>query len=109
MNKNEVSKKWFTETDVKHFKSRTLRTITNITRSMVNFIDTEQLSKMQYSLQLFLKDFADEFRTTNLNPNLGREGGGVGVGVIPPVGFPLMTQKWKNCNPGLLPHSVTFH
>ena len=57
-----------------------LRTITNITRSMVNwkkwiihwfiskilFLDTEQLSKMQISLQVFFKDFVYRFRTTYL-------------------------------------------
>ena len=32
------------------------------------------------------------------------------VGVfLPPVGFPLITQKRKRCNPGILQHSVTFH
>ena len=55
--------------------------ITNITRSMVNwkkkeflhvfiskilFIDTEQLSKMQISLQVFFKDSVDRFGTTYL-------------------------------------------
>ena len=62
--------------NVKHFKSGALRTITNIARSMVNwkkeflhrciskimFIDTEKLSKVQ----LFFKDFADSFRITYL-------------------------------------------
>ena len=57
-----------------------LRTITNITRSMVNwkkwivhwfiskilFLDTEQLSKMQISLQVFFKDFVYRFGTTYL-------------------------------------------
>ena len=36
MNKHRVSRKWFTEADVKHFRSGALRTITDITRSMVN-------------------------------------------------------------------------
>ena len=35
-NKHGVSKRWFTEADVKHFKSGALRTITIITRIMVN-------------------------------------------------------------------------
>ena len=75
VNKHGVSRRWFTEADVKHFKIGTLRTITNITRCMVNwkkeflhkcisktlFIDTEQLS-----LQVFFKDFVDRFRTTYL-------------------------------------------
>ena len=57
-----------------------LRTITNITRSMVNwkkwiihwfiskilFLDKEQLSKMQISLQVFFKDFVYRFGTTYL-------------------------------------------
>ena len=36
VNKHRDSRRWFTEADVKHFKSGTLRTITNITRIMVN-------------------------------------------------------------------------
>ena len=35
MNKHGVSR-WFTEANVKHFNSSALRTITNITSSMVN-------------------------------------------------------------------------
>ena len=71
---------WFTEVDVKHFKSGTLGTTTNMTRSMVNwkkeflhrcnseilFIDPEQLSKMQISSLVFFKDFVDRFGTTLL-------------------------------------------
>ena len=59
MNKHGVSR-WFTEADVKHFKSGALGTITNITKSMANskkeiphwcmsnvfFVATEQFSKM---------------------------------------------------------------
>ena len=69
MNKHGIFR-WFTETDVEHFKSGVLGTITNITRSIVNwkkefrhrciskilFVDTEQLSKMQISMQVFFKD-----------------------------------------------------
>ena len=80
MNNHGVSRRWFIEFDVKHFKIGALRTITNITRSKVNwkkwihsqayfkdlFIDTEKLSKMQISLQVFFKDFADRFWTTYL-------------------------------------------
>ena len=55
MNKHGVSRGWITEADVKHFKSGALRTITNITKSMINwkkiskilFIGTEQLSEVQ--------------------------------------------------------------
>ena len=67
-----VSRRWFTKADVKYFKSGALRTITNITKSMVNwkkflyrciskilFIDTEQFSKMHILSQVFLKDFFD--------------------------------------------------
>ena len=36
VNKHGVSRRWFTEADIKGFKSGTLRTITNITRCMVN-------------------------------------------------------------------------
>ena len=36
VNNHGVSKRWFTETDVKYFKSILLETTTNITRSMVN-------------------------------------------------------------------------
>ena len=78
MNNHGVSRKWFTETNVKHFKSGTLRTST--TRCMVNwkeqflyrciskilFIDTEKLSKMKISSQVFFKDFADRFGITYL-------------------------------------------
>ena len=36
VNKHGVSRRWFTEANVEHFKSGALKTITNITRSMVN-------------------------------------------------------------------------
>ena len=36
MNKHGVSRTYFTETDVTHFNSGTLKTIKNITMSMVN-------------------------------------------------------------------------
>ena len=36
VNNHGVSRRWFTETDGKHFKRGALGTITNITRSMVN-------------------------------------------------------------------------
>ena len=76
MNNQGISRRCFTETDVKDFKSGVLRTITNITRSILNwkkqflqrciskilFIDTEKLTQMQISLQMFFKDFADRFR-----------------------------------------------
>ena len=37
MNKHGVPRRWFSEVDVKHFKISALRTITNVTRSMVNW------------------------------------------------------------------------
>ena len=83
LNNHGVFRRWFTETDVKHFKSQWC--IPNnhkyITRSIVNWkkkeflhrciskillIDTEKLSKMQTTLQVFFKDFADRFRITYL-------------------------------------------
>ena len=80
VNNHRVSRRFFTETNVKQFKSGILWTITNITRSIANwkkeilhrcisnilFMDTEKLSKMQISLQVFFKDFADGFRITYL-------------------------------------------
>ena len=36
VNKHESSGRWFTEADVKGFKSGALRTITNIARSMLS-------------------------------------------------------------------------
>ena len=80
LNNHGVSRRWFTETDVKHFKSGGLGIITNITRNMVNwkkeffhryvskilFIYTEKLCKMQIYLMVFFKDFADRFRSTDL-------------------------------------------
>ena len=52
VNKHRDSRRWFTEADVKHFKSGTLRTITNITRSMVNW-----KKKKRIPLQVYFKDF----------------------------------------------------
>ena len=80
VNKDGLSRRGCTVTDVKHYMSGALRTIKNITRSMVNwknkflhsyiskilFIDKERLSKMQISLHVFFMDFVDRFRTTYL-------------------------------------------
>ena len=82
VNKYGVFRRWYNETDVKHFKSGTLQTITNIIRSMVNwkkkrvlsqvyiskisFIGIEKLCKMQISLQVFFKNFINRFRITYL-------------------------------------------
>ena len=63
MNIHGVSRRWITETDVKHFKSGTLRAITNVAEkeytfygqlkkllhrciSKILFVDTEQLSEI---------------------------------------------------------------
>ena len=76
----EFFRNWFTEAAVKHFKSGIVRTITNITRTMVNwkkdflhsciskvfFIDTGQLSKMQISWQVFFKNLVDRFQANYL-------------------------------------------
>ena len=43
VNTHGVSRRWFTETHVQSFKSRALRTITNTTRSMVNWQKKEFL------------------------------------------------------------------
>ena len=83
MNKHGVSRRQFTETDVKHFKSGALKTITNTVVkeyilydklkkkefpckhiSKVLLIDTEQFSKIQISSQVFFMDFVDWIRTT---------------------------------------------
>ena len=37
MNKRGVSRRWFTEADVKDFKNTALRIVKNITSSMVNW------------------------------------------------------------------------
>ena len=54
VNNYGVSSKWFTETDVKHFKSGALRTIS--TRSMVNW------KKKRIPSQVYFKDFVHRYR-----------------------------------------------
>ena len=76
VNNQGVFRRWFTETDVKHFKSGALQAITNITSwhsklkksrppSQVYFqnlvIDTEKLYEKQISLRVFFKNSADRF------------------------------------------------
>ena len=56
MNKHGVSIRWFTEADVKQFTSGALRTITNITRSMVNW-------KKMISSQVNFKDFGYRYKS----------------------------------------------
>ena len=74
MNKHGVSRSWFTKADVKDFKSGRLRTIKNFYVELkkksqlylkILLIDTEQISKVEISLQVFFKDFFDRFGTTN--------------------------------------------
>ena len=74
VNNHGLSRRWVTETDVKHFKSGALEIITNITRNMVNwkkeflhrYISKILFCKMQIYLMVFFKDFADRFRSTYL-------------------------------------------
>ena len=84
VNKNGVSGRRFTETDVKHFNSGAQRTITNIARGIPSMGNrkkmnsftgvfqrfclyiTEQLSKMLNFSQVFFKDFVDRFGTIYL-------------------------------------------
>ena len=83
VNKHGDSRKWFTETVFKHFKSGALKTITNVAKKEYTFwvnwkkilcrciskillIDTEQLSKIWISSKVFFKDIFDRFGTTYL-------------------------------------------
>ena len=81
MKKRRVSGRWFTETDVKHFQTGALRTITKIIKSMVNwkreflhrFISKDFVHryrtiflKFNFFSQVFFKDFVDRFGTTYL-------------------------------------------
>ena len=85
MNKLGVFSRWFTEADIKYFKSAALRTVTNKARSMpamvnqkkkkilgrciskILFIDTEYSPKIWISWQVFFKDFLVSFGTTYFN------------------------------------------
>ena len=78
VNRHWVSRRWLTEGVVKHFKSGVLRNINQkygklkkkefLHRfiSKILFIDTQQLSKMQISWQVFFTDFVDRIGTTYL-------------------------------------------
>ena len=55
MNKRGVSRRWFTEADVKDFKNTALRIVKNITRSMVNW---------KRKKNSFTGAFVDRFGTT---------------------------------------------
>ena len=52
VNNHGVFRRWFVETDVKYFKSGALKAITNITRSMVEWIPS----------QVYFKDFVHRYR-----------------------------------------------
>ena len=82
MHKHGVSRKWFTETDVKYFKSDVLKTITNITRSLVKWKKNNSFTgvcqrfcspiqkiflKCKFLRRCFSRIFwIDKFGTTNL-------------------------------------------
>ena len=80
MNKHGVSRSWFTEAYVKYFKggwciknshkyNQEYGKLKNKKQKKIPshvFIDTEQLSKMQISLQVFFTDFVDRLGTTTL-------------------------------------------
>ena len=81
MNKHGVSRRWFTEAYVKYFKggwciknshkyNQEYGKLKKKKKKKKNpspvFIDTEQLSKMQISLQVFFTDFVDRLGTTTL-------------------------------------------
>ena len=77
MNNHGVSRRWFTETDVKHFESiknnhrynQEYGKLKKRIPSQVyfkDFVHTEQFSKMQIFLQVFFKNFVDRFGTTYL-------------------------------------------
>ena len=56
VNKHGVSRRQFTEADVKHFKSGALRTITNITTSSYGKL------KKRIPSQVYFKDFVHRYR-----------------------------------------------
>ena len=69
MNKHRVfrrSRRCFTETDVKHFKKRALRTIRNIAEKDYGLFG--ELQKIILS-QVYIKDFAYRYRTVFTNVN----------------------------------------
>ena len=59
VNIHGVSRRWITETDVKHFKSGTLRAITNVAEKEYTFYG--QLKKI--NSQVYFKDFIRRHRT----------------------------------------------
>ena len=59
MNIHGVSRRWITETDVKHFKSGTLRAITDVAEKEYTFYG--QLKKI--ASQVYFKDFIRRHRT----------------------------------------------
>ena len=80
MNKHGLSRRQFTETDVKHFKSGALTIITDIPQKDYTsygklkkripwqnlFTDTEEFFKMRISSQVIFKKFVGRFGSTCL-------------------------------------------
>ena len=78
MNNHRVSRRWFTETNVRYFKSGELnnhkqeygklkkRIPSQRYISKILITDTEKLYNMQISSQVFFKDFIDRFRISTL-------------------------------------------
>ena len=58
MNKLGVFSRWFTEADVKYFKSGALRTVTNKARSMPAMVN----QKKKNPWQVYFKDFVHRYR-----------------------------------------------
>ena len=59
MNKLGVFSRWFTEADVKYFKSAALRTVTNKARSMPAMVNQK---KKKNPWQVYFKDFVHRYR-----------------------------------------------
>ena len=61
MNKCGVSRRWFTEADVKDFKNTALRIVKNITRSMVNWGEKRIPSQVHFLIDLELPTLKIDF------------------------------------------------
>ena len=61
MNKCGVSRRWFTEADVKDFKNTALRIVKNITRSMVNWGKKRIPSQVHFLIDLELPTLKIDF------------------------------------------------
>ena len=60
MNKHGISRRWFTDTDIKYLKSGALRTITNIGNKKYNLFGK---LKKRIPLQVYIKDFVNRYKT----------------------------------------------